>query len=233
MLSADTAAIVAALRAVPGVADARIEPADDGADGMLHLILEEGSDDALVTDRVTELLRSGFGLGVDVARIQLLNDPEPARGRQPVRSPWPAATAQRAPDAGSRLVIERVQLRSAGLEAQCAVTLGLSGRTAMGEATGVASRSGMLRAVSAATLRAVEALAGSPVRLEIEHLELIVTGAESTVVVWLTMLTGSGTTRLTGAAAVRQDVRQAVVRATLDALNRRLGPLLLEADPAR
>jgi hypothetical protein len=40
------------------------------------------------------------------------------------------------------------------------------------------------------------------------------------------MLSSRGTERLTGAAAVREDVRQAVIRATLDALNRRLESLL-------
>jgi hypothetical protein len=45
----------------------------------------------------------------------------------------------------------------------------------------------------------------------------------------LTLLTNRGTERLTGAAGVREDVRQAVIRATLDALNRRLEMILSEA----
>jgi hypothetical protein len=40
------------------------------------------------------------------------------------------------------------------------------------------------------------------------------------------MVGHAGSERLTGAAAVREDIRQAVIRATLDALNRRLEPLL-------
>jgi hypothetical protein len=54
-------------------------------------------------------------------------------------------------------------------------------------------------------------------------------GNERTVLVSLTLLTSKGTERLTGAAGVREDVRQAVIRATLDALNRRLEMLLTEA----
>ena len=53
-------------------------------------------------------------------------------------------------------------------------------------------------------------------------------GTERTVVVLLTLLTSRGGEVLTGAAAVRDDVRQAVIRATLDALNRRLELLLTE-----
>jgi hypothetical protein len=43
------------------------------------------------------------------------------------------------------------------------------------------------------------------------------------------MLTRVGSERLTGVSVVREDVRQAVIRATLDALNRRLESLMLSA----
>jgi hypothetical protein len=82
------------------------------------------------------------------------------------------------------------------------------------------------RAVATATLRAVEELSGDLARFELDHLEVSHLGADRTVVVALTMLSSRGTERLTGAAAVREDVRQAVIRATLDALNRRLESLL-------
>jgi hypothetical protein len=39
-------------------------------------------------------------------------------------------------------------------------------------------------------------------------------------------VTSRGTEQLTGAAMVREDVRQAVIRATLDSLNRRIETLL-------
>jgi hypothetical protein len=64
--------------------------------------------------------------------------------------------------------------------------------------------------------------------VELEHLEVTTMGHEKTVVVLLTLLTAQGSEPLTGAAAVRDDVRQAVIRATLDALNRRLEILLTE-----
>ena len=42
------------------------------------------------------------------------------------------------------------------------------------------------------------------------------------MVVVVSMLTKVGSERLTGVSVVREDVRQAVIRATLDSLNRRL-----------
>jgi hypothetical protein len=92
----------------------------------------------------------------------------------------------------------------------------------------MASASGVHKAVACATLQAVEQLVGGGIRLELEHLEVTPMGAERTVVVLLTLLTERGGETLTGAASVRDDVRQAVIRATLDALNRRLELLLTE-----
>jgi hypothetical protein len=43
------------------------------------------------------------------------------------------------------------------------------------------------------------------------------------------MLTRVGSEKLTGVSVIREDVRQAVIRATLDALNRRIESLLLSA----
>jgi hypothetical protein len=119
-----------------------------------------------------------------------------------------------------------MHLVSAGFDVTASVTLAFGGRTAVGEARGMASPTGVHRAVATATLRAVERLVGDAVRVELEHLEITALGSERTVVVLLTLLTRTGSEPLTGAAAVRDDVRQAVIRATLDALNRRLELLL-------
>lgn len=206
---------------------------------MLHLALADDGDGAVVADRVADLLRSGFGIGVDTGRARLVEDPParrrpPAAGRTvrgPAAAPAPAvrpagpASAAGAPER-SRLVIERLKFRAAGLEVHCAVTLRHGAGEATGEAVGSATSNGTVRALAGATLRAVEALCAVPVRLEIEYVDLASTGLDSTVLVAVSMLSSSGSTRLTGAAAVRQDVRQAAVRATLDAVNRRLGPLL-------
>jgi hypothetical protein len=43
------------------------------------------------------------------------------------------------------------------------------------------------------------------------------------------MITRVGSEKLTGVSAVREDARQAVIRATLDALNRRIDPYFQSA----
>jgi hypothetical protein len=76
--------------------------------------------------------------------------------------------------------------------------------------------------VASATLNALEQLIGGRARFELEVIEVAPTGRDRTVLVNVTMLTNTGSERLTGAAGVRDDVRQAAIRATLDAVNRRV-----------
>jgi hypothetical protein len=218
---ADRAAdIAAALRAVPGVADAEVEYGDDGGLGVLRLGLQPGVDEVRVATDVGRLLRERFGLGVDAERVQLVED----AGAEMYVEPEPEVDGER--PLRRRPSIQRMHLISSGLDVTASVTLAHDGSEAIGEATGTATQSGVQRAVATATLRAIEQLLTSPARFELEHIEVAPTGRDRTVVVSLTMLGRAGSERLTGAAAVREDVRQAVIRATLDALNRRLEPLL-------
>jgi hypothetical protein len=212
--------IVAALRAVPGVAEADVEPDAEGDGlGLLRLGLTAGVEEVAVATEVGKVLREQFGIGVDADRVQLVED---ALGL------GASVTVEEDPESGPRQrpSIKRMHLVSSGLEVTAAVTLGFGGGTCIGEASGTATQSGVHRAVAVATLRSVEGLLGQAVRFELEHIEVAPTGRDRTVIVGITMLSSTGSERLTGAAAVREDVRQAVIRATLDALNRRLETFL-------
>jgi hypothetical protein len=125
-----------------------------------------------------------------------------------------------------RLAIQRVQLVSAGLGIVVTVTLRLDARLYSGEAEGAATTSSVHRSVAGATLRAVEEVVARRIRFEVEHVEIATTGTHRTALVVVTMLTARGSERLSGASVVREDVRQAVIRAVLAAVNRRLEPML-------
>lgn len=279
MTTLDHRDLVAALRLVPGVLDAAVEPDALGGLGVLKLGLEPDVDEAAIAARVGRLLRERFGLAVDTSRAQVVpeavlmevaagvpsdylesprlqatSDAQPASRAEPQRQPGrPASTGTQsqsqaqsqtqtqvrlpthrrtaavpAQRATLRPAITQLHLVSSGLEVTASVTLSSGEQLATGEVAGSASLVGVHRAVADATLRAVEQLVEVPVRFDVEHLEITPMGTERTVVVALSMLSAQGTERLTGAAAVREDVRQAVVRATLDALNRRLEMLLTD-----
>jgi hypothetical protein len=212
VIATDYAEIVAALRAVPGVAEADVVPDDDGGGlGLLRLGLSPGVDEVQVASRVGRLLRERFGLGVDADQVQLIEDAE---------------TLDVSSQSGHRPVISRMQLVSSGLDVSASVSLTFQGRVVRGESTGTATQSGVQRAVAAASLHAVEQLISSRARFELEHVEVTASGRDRTALVSVTMVSGAGTDRLTGSAMVREDARQAVIRAVLDAVNRRLEPLL-------
>lgn len=134
--------------------------------------------------------------------------------------------ADRLPSRPQRILIQRMQLVSAGLGVTTEVTLSWSGGAFAGEAAAAATPSSVHRSVAQATLRAIESVVGGRARFELEQLELNQLGPDRAVVVVVSMLTKVGSERLTGVSVIREDVRQAVIRATLDALNRRIEALL-------
>ena len=215
MTVADYAEIVAALRSVPGVAEADVEPDDEGEGlGLLRLGLAPGVDEVQVATKVGRMLRERFGLGVDADQVQLIED-APTKPEVPVQN-----------NGGRRPVISRMQLVSSGLEVTATVSLIYQDAVVRGESTGTATQTGVHRAVATAALRALEQLVDAKARFEVDQVEVTPSGKDRTVLVAVTMVSSGGTDRLTGTAVVREDVRQATIRAALDAVNRRLEPLL-------
>lgn len=209
--------IVAALREVPGVAEADVEPDGEGEGlGLLRLGLAPGVDEVEVASAVGRLLRERFGLGVDADRVQLVEDMQAELDDPDIEAD------EDDDDDRFRPAIRRMHIISSGLQVAAEVTLSVGERTALGRAEGTATQSGVQRAVATATLRAVENLLDGKARFELDLVELTPTGRERAVLVAVTMLSAGGSEKLTGAAAVREDVRQAAIRATLDALNRRV-----------
>ncbi len=269
------ATLLDALRAVPGVAAADLEPDErpDGA-GTLRLQLAPGADEIAVATSVNRVLREQFGLAVDAGRVQVVEEsvpmaataagildapptPSPGSthvvagappdaapaGTEPSRPTLTAVpeyrTAEQLTDVDHditpeliestrppRILIQRMQLVSAGLGVTTSVSLSWLGGAYLGESSAAATPSSVHRSVATATLRALEDVVGSAARFELEQLEINQLGPDRAVVVVVSMLTKLGSERLTGVSVVREDVRQAVIRATLDALNRRLESLL-------
>lgn len=246
MTVTDHPELVAALLAVDGVAAAAVEPDDDGP-GTLRLQLEPGADEVGVAGEVNRLLRSRFGLAVDADRVRVVDEPadSPDRHAPPERPPQDVAAPSAMEEVAAepsvtvplpdvtmarpgRLVIERVALVSAGLGTTVSVSLGLDGQSYEGSAEGTSTAGSLHRSVAGATLRAVEAVVDGSVRFDVEHVEIATTGPDRTALVVLTMVTDRATQRLSGASVVREDVRQAVIRAVLAAVNRRVEPMLGE-----
>ena len=164
--------------------------------------------------------------------------------RHPASSSTPVVRSETAPDvpdaptryrgrkrpppgsAPVRMCIERLQVAPAEQGVRATVTLSRLGRHHVGSVRGSATTYGVHRAVAGATIVAAQEAAGSRVQLEVVTVDVPVIGGKRVAVVQVSVTTIEGKERLTGASEVRDDTRHAVVRAALDAINRRLESVL-------
>jgi hypothetical protein len=101
------------------------------------------------------------------------------------------------------------------------VTLAIGEQLFGGSATGPSGRSHRARLVAAAALDAVSELLGQP--CEVESSAIVATGSREIALSVLTLTVPRfGEQVLTGAAVVRGDEADAIVRSVLAALNRQL-----------
>lgn len=133
---------------------------------------------------------------------------------------------------GPRVVIDHVQVSTFGLDATVEVRLIAGDRTAEGHSTGPAVDGYVLRLCAVAAAAAVDELlgraapAGERGRCFVEHAAVVPFGNCEVATVVVLLVCDGWVEQLAGSALVAGDPRQAVVRATLAAVNRRLEALL-------
>ncbi|MDQ7903445.1 hypothetical protein RB614_02815 [Phytohabitans sp. ZYX-F-186] len=133
---------------------------------------------------------------------------------------------------GPRIVIDEVQVSTFGLDATVEVKLAAEERRAIGRANGPAVDAYVLRLCAEAGAAAVDDLlstaeqVGDRGKCFVEHAAVVPFGSCEVAVVVVLLVCGGWVEQLAGSALVAGDPRQAVVRATLNAVNRRLEALL-------
>ncbi|CAM3493731.1 Putative FHA domain containing protein [Stackebrandtia soli] len=204
--SATPEQVLDAVRQIPGVAVARLSDADQ----KLSLDIADEADADEVHRQVAAVLDSRLGLRA-----------------HPVDTVIAEATPRRVPMApGNRVVLERVQAVLSGFEATIEVALAAGGARAVGRACTPAVDWHVQRGAAEAAVDAVGVLLGNKARVVVEHAAIEQAGPIQVAVVVVLLLTEAGAEQLAGAAPATGDRRQAVVHATLAALNRRLESLM-------
>ncbi|MEH1167235.1 hypothetical protein V6V47_17805 [Micromonospora sp. CPCC 205539] len=132
---------------------------------------------------------------------------------------------------GPRVVIDHVQVSTFGLDANVEVRLLAGDESASGYATGPAVDGYVLRLCAVAAAAAVDELLRSAENAErgrcfVEHAAVVPFGNCEVATVVVLLVCDGWVEQLAGSALVAGDPRQAVVRATLAAVNRRLEALL-------
>jgi hypothetical protein len=226
----DAESVLAAVRDVPGVRGADLRT--DAAGGRtLRLDVADGVDPDEITAAAGDALRDRLGVEARLTVADAGDELDVAQDDRAEldRTAGGAATpALRAPGRGGdpRAVIERIQVATAGSECAVEVCLTAEGVRAVGRAGGPALDPYLLRVAAQATADAVGVLVAGRARCAVEHVDVVTAGPCRVVVVVLVLLAGDTAERLVGSAVAGGDPRQATVRATMSALNRRLVPLL-------
>ena len=207
---ATIAEIELALSQVADIKAARVVVSPEGTIEEIHVLaLPTKSPKQLVRD-IESTIMAAFGIPIDhrmVSIAQLGHDmlPEPVSRDRP------------------RARIKSINAEVSGVHASITVALELETDTYVGVAAGPASETARKRLVAQATLNAVEEYLRGTMSFALEDVEIVKLGRESVAVACLTLVTSFGEQALSGAALVRQNDKDSIVKATLDAINRRIG----------
>jgi hypothetical protein len=137
--------------------------------------------------------------------------------------PEPEADFER--EGAERIRFGSVNLFVSGPRTQAQVELRWKGLSRMGSASGWSTRDGAHRLVAQATLAAVQEFLDGEVAFGIQEIEFVKLSRRRVALVALALLAHRQEKVLVGSCTVEQDVQQAVVLATLAALNRVVGGL--------
>ncbi|MCL5291643.1 MAG: hypothetical protein M1548_03815 [Actinobacteria bacterium] len=199
-----------ALCQLDDVQAARIVVAPDNSIEEIHIVAAPGKGAKQLVRDVETTLMARFGIPVNhrkvsVAQVSQQERPEEVDGN----------------GSKPRLQIASVNMEVTGVRAKAAVTLGMGDMLYEGVAQGASSQTERLRLVAQATLDAVSQFIPSSFCFALEDVTVADLGKEKVAVACITLVGSSGESSLAGSALVRQNDKDSIVRATLDAINRR------------
>lgn len=194
---------------VEGVKAARIVTGDNSDIEEVHIICTAQKEPKQLARDVESLLMARYGLAIDHRKISIAQV-----GQNGTRRFF-----------GARPRIKTVKTETNETGTKVAVVLEARGEDFEGAANGRTSRKGRVRLVAQATLEAVEKLVVMPEGegFALEDVSVIPLGREKVALACITLVGSQKEQVFTGSAPVRYNEHDAVVRATLDAINRRFG----------
>jgi hypothetical protein len=207
--------IEAALMKIPGVKATRVVLGDNGKPAEVHIVASgEKPAKQLVRDVQTVALAT-LGLEIDHRIVSVVQFPDSAP----------------APLGDKRITIDEITTETKGTNSQVRVILTWRNVSSSGEASGFTSAEGLLRLAAQATLEAVRGLLADGAWLALDHVSVHRVGSRD--IALATLSVGPGGVALSGSAVVMGQHTEAIVRAVLDAVNRRLTPSEREAQRPR
>jgi hypothetical protein len=202
-----------ALSQVAEIRAARIVSSDDGVIQEIHVLADPSKSPKQLVRDIESTIMAQFGIPIDHKKVSIAQ-----LGRESI-----IEEAEDTTQLHARARIHSVHTDVMGVRAVATVTLELEGEMYAGTAEGPASTTGRRRLVGQATLNAVEKYTNGSFGFALEDVALVTLGRERVAVSVVILVTPLGEQALAGSALARQSENDSLVRATLDAINRRLG----------
>jgi hypothetical protein len=210
-----------ALRQVPGIRAVSVVTGPDSMPTEIHIVANRSKGAKQVVRDVQSLALAAHGIDIDHRIVSVVqfddgDDNTPAVIRLP-DTPDRVASSDNVP----RPLIASISIRTAGSEADASVVVSTGDDSYEGRSIGPSTMSHRHTLVARATLDAVGELLGLPAEIEFATVTPMGTRRMAACVIQVAV-PRVGELVLTGSALVRNDEADAVARAVLDALNRRL-----------
>jgi hypothetical protein len=198
-----------AIKQIKSVKDARIIANWQGEIEEVHILAGSGRAPKQIVRDVESILAAQFDIQIDhkkisVAQVEDDEDRTFAIGEC------------------MRPKLTEVTLRTVNRLAEVKVELLTGDKTIEGIAQGPSSAHNKLRLFVEATLKALSSFTMDKLLFVTEEVGITQLAKQQIALVSITLITSAGEQSLTGCALVRNDDREAVVKATLDAVNRKL-----------
>jgi len=199
-----------AIKQIRSVMAARINVDNQGEIEEVHILAGSGRAPKQIVRDVESMLIAQFNLQIDHKKISVVQvGEEEDEGTFAITEP-------------TRPQLVGVTIGTINGMAEVKVELLTGDKLTQGDAQGPSSSHNKLRLFVESTLKALTPLISDKFLFVTEDVRITQLAKQQVALVSITMVTSMGEQSLTGCALVRSDDREAVVKATLDAVNRKL-----------
>jgi len=192
------------IRQIKDVISARIVTDEAGEIAEIHVLSGSSRSPKQIVRDIESAFMAQFGISIDHKKVSVAPGP-----MQEVRPKLVAVTVS-----------------SGGRKTEAKVELEIGGEMYGGIASGPSTANNKLRVIAQATVFAIESYMKGTCNMVTEDITRFLLAGRDAVAVSISLITNVGEERLIGSAFLNHDEREAAVKATLAAINRRMALLL-------
>lgn len=212
---------------------ARIITKRDNTIDEVHILASPEKNPKQLVRDIESLLMAEYGLPVNHRKISIaqtgVGKPEKTEDKKEAELFEKGKKTEEIKTRGrGRPKIVSINTQATGLHTTVTVRLELNNVEYEGMAKGPATQTGRIRLVSLATLDAIEKFTRGAANFALEDVDILSLGRERVVAACVMLVTQLGEEVFTGSAAIKHNENDSIVRATLDAINRRFTYLTLQ-----